>query len=84
MTLVIEVPEEIHTFNEWKKLGYVVKKGERSIARFPIWRSAQKTEEKDDGEGDKKPNKGKKKFNGQFYQKMSFFFSEGQVEPLKR
>ena len=37
-----EMPEVIHTFSTWKKLGYVVKKGEKAIAKFPIWKYTQK------------------------------------------
>lgn len=32
-------PEPIHTFQGWKALGYSVKKGEKSIANFQIWKS---------------------------------------------
>lgn len=31
----VEMPEEIHTFQAWKSLGYSVKKGEKAIAKFP-------------------------------------------------
>ncbi len=38
--------ESIHTFAKWKALGYKVKKGEKAIARFSIWKYAQKTVQK--------------------------------------
>lgn len=38
----IEIPEEIHTFQGWKELGRIVKKGEHSVARFPIWQKSKK------------------------------------------
>lgn len=81
----IEMPEEIHTFQGWKKLGFSVKKGEHSIARFPIWQKAGKRKQENDeqDDGSTEPNKNDKNFNGRYYQKMSFFFVKGQVEPIK-
>ena len=76
----IEVPEEIHTFNKWKSLGYIVKKGEHSIARFPIWQKRKKKERrKPEQEED-----GERMENGvSYYMKTAFFFTADQVEPLK-
>ena len=39
---VIEVPEPIHTYQAWKALGYQVRKGEKAIAKFMIWKYAEK------------------------------------------
>lgn len=78
-TRVIEVPEEIHTFKKWKSLGYIVKKGEHSVARFPIWHKQKKyrrdPEEQDDGE--------RKEKDAFYYLKTAFFFTADQVEPIK-
>jgi len=30
--------EQIHTYATWNYLGYAVKKGEKAIARFSIWK----------------------------------------------
>ena len=38
-------PEEIHTFSAWKALGYGVKRKEKAIATFPIWKYAAKKKE---------------------------------------
>lgn len=35
-------PEPIHTFQAWKQLGYIVKKGEKSIATIRIWKYSKK------------------------------------------
>jgi hypothetical protein len=32
----ILMPEEIHTFQTWKALGYQVQKGEHAVAKFPV------------------------------------------------
>lgn len=42
----IEEPEEIHTFLIWKELGFSVKKGEKAIAKFDIWKYTQKKKAK--------------------------------------
>lgn len=41
-TMTIEMPEDIHTFQGWKALGYSVKKGEKSTIKFPIWKHTTK------------------------------------------
>ena len=38
----IPEPEQIHTYNGWRDLGYQVKKGEKANASFPIWKWAGK------------------------------------------
>lgn len=69
----IEEPEEIHTFLIWKELGFSVKKGEKAIAKFDIWKYTQKkkSEEKEDEEKE------------HAFKKLAFFFSPAQVEPMK-
>lgn len=69
---MLELPEEIHTFNGWKALGYSVKKGEHSRIKFPIWKHATKTVEKD----------GKEEERSRMFQKVSAFFTFDQVEPI--
>ena len=72
----IEVPEEIHTFNVWKSLGYAVRKGEHSVARFPIW---QKSKGKPEGETEEEEKKNKDRY----YMKTAFFFTRKQVEEIE-
>ena len=72
----VEVPEEIHTYKAWKKLGFFVKKGEHSVARFPIWqKSSKKAKGDEDEEGE--PDK-----SGKYYKKVAFFFTRAQVEEI--
>lgn len=79
-TREIDIPEEIHTFDAWKKLGYVVKKGEHSVARFPIWQLVSKKKDKGDKEEDKDE---KSPTKGYYHSKVAFFFTKEQVEPIK-
>ena len=62
----ITADEEIHTFAMWKAMGYSIKKGEKAIAKFPIWKFTSK--ETEDGNTDDK-----------MFMKMSCFFSTRQV-----
>ena len=68
-------PEPIHTFAKWKDLGYSVKKGEHAVARFSIWKGAEKAVKDENGkETDEKAVK--------MFRKDSCFFSFAQVEPM--
>lgn len=69
--------EEIHTFAEWKKIGRIVRKGEKSKVKITIWNKGKdKTvKDKETGEDVEKP--------GRFYQKEAYFFTLAQTEELK-
>lgn len=64
-------PEEIHTFSAWKSLGYGVKKKEKAVAKFPIWKHVTK---KTETEGEEEER---------MFLKISCFFSASQVEQMK-
>ena len=59
-------PEEIHTYMEWKRRGYIVRHGEKCISRFTIWKSIPVRKE---GEEPK-----------EMIMKEAFFFKASQVE----
>jgi len=71
----IQEPEPIHTFQDWKNRGYIVKKGEKAIAAFTIWNFH--SHKKDDEEEEKSLMK-----NGYYYMKKAAFFKYSQVKPL--
>ncbi len=79
---LIEFPEEIHTYQSWKALGYQVQKGQKAIAQFPIWKyvggiKKQTTSEvREDVDVEKTGNKG--------YCRMvnASFFKVSQVEKI--
>lgn len=49
----VELPEDIHTFAGWKALGYSVKKGEKAVSKFPIWKYVKvKASEAEDANAD--------------------------------
>ncbi len=70
---MIEEPEEIYTFQGWKQMGFSVKKGEHSIARFPIWVKKKQKTKKKEGEEDAEND-------DYYYMKVAFFFKKDQVE----
>ena len=71
----LKIPETIHTYNKWKSLGYQVKKGEKNIAQFPIWKyTSKKNPEMSEEEAQEK---------GFCFMKMSSWFKQSQVEVIK-
>ena len=66
---IVKEPEEIHTFQAWKELGYKVKKGEHAIARFTIWKHTSK--ENEDGKKEE-----------HMFMKNACFFKASQVEAM--
>lgn len=59
--------EQIHTFRAWNELGYVVRKGQKAIAKFPIWKYVSRKNEE----------------NSKMFMKVAAFFSSSQVEKLQ-
>lgn len=62
--------EIYHTFNEWKKAGYIVKKGEKAAFKATIWKRVEKFN--DAGELEK----------ARFILKEAHFFLSGQVKKM--
>jgi hypothetical protein len=64
--------ENLKTFNEWAKEGYVVKKGEKSFMSLELWKPFnKKVEDKETGE---------EKDEKRFMLKLSHLFTPDQVE----
>ena len=68
---LVKEPEQIHTYMEWKRRGYLVRHGEKAVSTFSIWKCSRP---KEGEEGDKKEK---------MFLKQAFFFKESQVEPLE-
>mgnify|MGYP002520730001 CR=1 FL=1 len=66
----------LHTYATWKKLGYQVKKGEKSVHKIPVWRRSTKKLENKDGEKEEVDN-------GRYFLKESAFFTQEQVEVIE-
>lgn len=76
----VEVPEPIHTYQAWKALGYQVRKGEKAIAKFMIWKYTEKKSKEDKVEiGVKEGDT----IKSSMFMKMAAFFKMSQVEKVK-
>lgn len=67
----LPIPEEIHTFQAWKSKGFSVKKGEKAVAKFPIWKYTVKKAKTDDEED-----------KTSMFLKEACFFSASQVQAI--
>jgi hypothetical protein len=93
---VVNEPEPIHTYAEWKKAGFQVQRGQKAIASFMIWMWTEKkgkmTKEQADNinsimvnaDGSPVAKEGDETTsNGHYYMKKASFFKASQVEPAK-
>ena len=69
----IPLDEELHTFAEWKRLGFSVKKGEKARCKIAIWNKSVKS---------KKDEEASQEDDSYFYTKVAAFFSINQVQPI--
>ena len=70
-------PETIHTFAAWKSLGYQVQRGQKAVAKFPIWRHQNSGIRKNRKTGAEESTEEK------MFLTDAFFFSKSQVEPME-
>ncbi len=82
-TREINVPEEIYTFDAWKKQGRIVLKGQHAIAKFKIWmpkRGRRVEETVEDNNNDDNSDEAMQRRG--FYKKLSFFFTIDQTKEI--
>ena len=72
--ITVQEAEPIHTFMAWKELGYSVRKGEKAVDSFAIWKYTSR----------KKPNQTEEEAQeeGHCFLKYSHFFAAHQVQPI--
>ena len=87
--------EELHTYKEWQRLGFQVKKGQKAVAKITIWnwtsKKAKLTKEEADNinamvvnaDGSKAQEGDEVETKGHYYKKEAAFFSASQVESAK-
>ena len=68
----------LHTFAEWKRHGYTVKKGERAKLTIFIWRFKEKKKP----ENEEESNAVEIANNNDFYKTKAFFFTAEQVQRI--
>ena len=66
---------ELYTFAAWKRLGFSVKKGEKSTHVVVLWKYAEKKKNDENGE--------EKQTGGYCVTRNMHLFTREQVEPLK-
>lgn len=72
----IQEPESIHTYAGWRECGYQVKKGQKAIATFNIWKCSKKKKNDKENESEEKEEK------EYMFLTKAFFFSRNQVEKI--
>lgn len=75
--IIVDIPEEIHTYQEWKLMGMQVKKGEHAIAKFPVWKPVKGKKKADDEQ--EQPSK-----NQRFIMCNASWFKGSQVEEISQ
>lgn len=81
----IQMPEEIRTFDEWKRMGYMVQKGQHAVARFQIWmprKNKKAAQAEADVDKEEAAEDAEMRVKG-FYKKVAFFFTVDQVKEVK-
>lgn len=72
--IMLDEPETIHTFQTWKAKGFCVKKGEKAVAQFYIWKCVSKKAENSEGMTEEQKR---------MFMKKASFFSASQVMALE-
>lgn len=68
----IEEPEQIHTYQIWKELGYQVQKGQKAITQITIWKFTPAKDQDNQMLEEE----------GKMFLKKASFFSASQVEKI--
>lgn len=71
--LMVPETEDIHTYEHWKQIGYQVRKGEKAVDAFQIWRYSKKAKGMSEDEAQEE---------GFCFMKTAFWFSASQVDPI--
>ena len=69
--MMVPEAEAIHTYEHWKEIGYQVRKGEKAVASFQIWKYTKKGKEMPEDDAQEK---------GFCFMKTAFWFSQSQVD----
>ena len=70
---MLDEPETIHTFQAWKARGFSVKKGEKAVAQFYIWKCVSKQTQDSDGMTEEQKR---------MFMRKASFFSASQVQEM--
>lgn len=65
----------LHTFKEWQRMGWQVRKGEKAALTCNIWKPRMRKSTEKDGE---------EEHDGDFYMTKAFFFTFAQVDKIQK
>lgn len=80
-TVSMPEPEPIHTYAAWKSLGFQVKRGEKAIAKFSIWK-AGKSRQQEEAENTAENDAEISPERVRMFMKTAHFFKISQVERI--
>lgn len=83
-TVEVEMPEEIHTYAAWKEAGYQVRKGEKAVAAFTIWKYRSKKGECQMLNVDTGKMETEEVDLSKMFMKTAHFFKRSQVEKIEK
>lgn len=77
-------PEEIHTYQAWKKLGYQVLRGEKAVCMLRIWKPIPKKGGAGKPAPKPEPEQDEEQQNASPWMilKAAYFFSQSQVDSI--
>lgn len=76
---IIDEPEEIHTFADWKARGYYVQKGQKAKAKFMIWNFTSKASKKVIEARKAAGKEDESAPDPHYYMKEAYFFTKDQT-----
>lgn len=76
---IIDEPEEIHTFADWKSRGYFVQKGQKAKAKFMIWNFTSKASKRVIEARKAAGKEDEESPDPHYYMKEAYFFTKDQT-----
>lgn len=76
---IIDEPEEIHTFADWKSRGYFVQKGQKAKAKFMIWNFTNKASKRVIEARKAAGKEDEESPDPHYYMKEAYFFTKDQT-----
>lgn len=81
---IIDEPEEIHTFADWKSRGYFVQKGQKAKAKFMIWNFTSKASKRVIEARKAAGKEDEESPDPHYYMKEAYFFTKDQTSAAEK
>lgn len=76
--VTVAEPEEMHTFQTWKELGFIVQKGQKAKITTRLWKYNSKKKKSEDSKEEADGEKSR-----DYYMCKAFLFSASQVARIE-